>query len=301
MTITTFASMFTGLGGADIGAIQAGLTPLWGVENDPKIRLIAKANKLKKIYEDARYVDYSAVEPADWLHASPPCLNASAANPTGVETLHDTVLMAAVVRGVEATQPKVFSLENVPAYERFGCFQDLKEILRSQGYTVACTRLDARWYRIPQTRVRLVLIAKKGDQPVRWPSVSIHAQGWSSVIETAPQPEGKLSARMVKKLTSVAMPYMPFLASGWNYSRPLTIRLGDETAPTVTATMNRPSLLPWRITPDSQRPLTIVEMARLQSIPDSWKIPKTPTGFKAIGNAVPPAMMRELIGANIND
>jgi len=293
--------MFTGLGGADIGAIQAGLTPLWGVESDAKIRLITKANKLKKIHEDVRYVDYSAVEPADWLHASPPCLNASVANPTGEETLHDTILTAAILRAVEATQPKVFSLENVAAYEGFKCFGELVEVLRYSGYTVAYTRLDARWYGVPQTRVRLVLIAKKGEQLVRWPTVNDDIQGWATVVESAPQPEGKLSARMVKKLTSVAMPYKPFLASGWNYTRPLTTRLGDETAPTVTATMNRPSLLPWRITPDSQRPLTLREMARLQSIPDSWKIPKTPTGFKAIGNAVPPTMMQVLIEANSND
>ena len=37
-----FASLFTGLGGADIGAMQAGLTPIWGVEVDPNIANVAK-------------------------------------------------------------------------------------------------------------------------------------------------------------------------------------------------------------------------------------------------------------------
>jgi DNA (cytosine-5)-methyltransferase 1 len=33
----TFASLFSGGGGADIGALQAGYTPLWAVEYDATI------------------------------------------------------------------------------------------------------------------------------------------------------------------------------------------------------------------------------------------------------------------------
>lgn len=33
----TFASLFTGFGLSDVGAKQAGFTPIWGIENDMQI------------------------------------------------------------------------------------------------------------------------------------------------------------------------------------------------------------------------------------------------------------------------
>lgn len=42
--MTTFASLFTGGNGAGIGAKQAGLTDLWGVEHDDALATVARAN-----------------------------------------------------------------------------------------------------------------------------------------------------------------------------------------------------------------------------------------------------------------
>jgi len=50
--MSTFASLFTGGGGADIGAMQAGLCPVWGVEMDSRIAEHARANALHVICED---------------------------------------------------------------------------------------------------------------------------------------------------------------------------------------------------------------------------------------------------------
>jgi site-specific DNA-cytosine methylase len=43
----TFASLFTGGGGADLGALEAGLRPIWGIEHDPKIVRVAQTNGLE--------------------------------------------------------------------------------------------------------------------------------------------------------------------------------------------------------------------------------------------------------------
>lgn len=40
----TIATLFTGFGGVEVGAMNAGLRPLWGIENDPDIAVVANRN-----------------------------------------------------------------------------------------------------------------------------------------------------------------------------------------------------------------------------------------------------------------
>lgn len=71
MTIT--ASLFTGGGGFEIGAMLAGFTPTWGIEIRPDIAAVAEANipGLKVIVSDVAAVDYSTLPRPDHLHATP--------------------------------------------------------------------------------------------------------------------------------------------------------------------------------------------------------------------------------------
>ena len=86
--MTTFASLFSGGGGADIGAIQASYTPLWAVEYDTTIAEWHTRNlpDTRMIVAPVQDVDYSTLPRVDWLHASPPCINASSAKSDGGET-----------------------------------------------------------------------------------------------------------------------------------------------------------------------------------------------------------------------
>src|SRR3972149_297635 len=92
----TLASMFTGGGLFDIGAIAAGYTSIWGIEMDDKIAAVARLNDLPVITADVCKVDFSALERPDHLHASPPCPNFSVAKTNSKETERDLALAHAV-------------------------------------------------------------------------------------------------------------------------------------------------------------------------------------------------------------
>ena len=109
----TFATLFQGGGGADLGLSAVGLRHAWGVEYDPAIAAVAEANGFAPIVADVRNVDYASLPQVNWLHASPVCTRASNANPGATESDEDLSMADAVVRAIRAQQPQVFSLENV--------------------------------------------------------------------------------------------------------------------------------------------------------------------------------------------
>lgn len=163
--MTTFASMFTGGGGADYGASLAGFDHLWGVEYSADIASVAWLNGYPTIIGNVCDVDYNDLSRPDWLHASPPCINASVANTKMGETDLDMELAQAVCRAIVALKPDYFSLENVRGYATFKAYQAIKECLLANGYTYIDGILNAADYGTPQTRIRLFLVASRVSTP----------------------------------------------------------------------------------------------------------------------------------------
>lgn len=133
--MVTYGSLFTGFGGADIGAIDAGLTPLWGVEYDAKIAAVANGNLGDHIHTtnilDCDPADFAAV---DVLHASPPCPSFSAAKANGAETALDIALAQKVADFVTTLRPGIFTLENVWAYRNSKSWRLIEDALYGAGY-----------------------------------------------------------------------------------------------------------------------------------------------------------------------
>lgn len=161
-----FASLFTGFGGAELGAKLAGLSCIWGIENDPAIADVAQQNGLTVICADVCKVDYTQLERPDWLHMSTPCTRASIANEDRGETVLDLYLARACIRAIRTLQPDYVSLENVALYEHFRSFKRIVAALRTAGYRVIWDRLNTADYGVPQTRKRLIMIASRVDFPV---------------------------------------------------------------------------------------------------------------------------------------
>jgi DNA-cytosine methyltransferase len=165
----TSASLFTGGGGFEVGAMMAGYKPVWGVEIRPDIAAVAERNipGLKVIVADVAAVDYSALPRVDHLHASPSCKKASIANSEGGEYPEDIAAAEAVARAIKALRPTHFTLENVWGYRNFEAFKLIVRCLREQGYFVDWWHLNSADYAVPQTRQRLILIASLIQQPRR--------------------------------------------------------------------------------------------------------------------------------------
>jgi len=168
--VNTFASLFTGFGGADIGAFDAGFTPIWGVEFDPAIAEVAKLNGAHVLVDDVRRVNYAALPAPDLLHASPVCKNASIAKRDGGEAAEDIETAEAVIRAVNALKPRAFTLENVRGYREFQSFKNILAALHADGYAVAVDVLNSADYGVPQTRERLFVIARHDGKRPHFPA-----------------------------------------------------------------------------------------------------------------------------------
>lgn len=139
----TFASLFGGFGGVEIGAMAAGLKPSWSIECDPLIAEVAQANLGHKVYaRDVLDCDPHQFEAIDVLHASPVCTRMSLANPLAGETALDIQLAEKTAEFVKVLRPKVFTLENVWAYRNSVSWQKIENTLHEAGYWVVVEHVN---------------------------------------------------------------------------------------------------------------------------------------------------------------
>ena len=314
MSNLTFASLFTGGGGADLGAVQAGLKPIWGVEINPKIAVIAKRNlDHKMLLGDINYINYSKLSRPDWLHASPPCVNASTAN-NGKETQEDVELAQTICRAIETFEPEYFSLENVAGYLSFDAFDLIfKKVITKYRFSFKSV-LDCADYGIPQSRKRLFFVASNNDfslfqkLELQKKRVSWH-EAIADLIPTLP--EWELTKSQKQRLYK-SFPYdNPDLAIQNSGSRKdkngnpkNTIRLANEPIWTIRAMSGNVRVNPHQVTLiiDGKvlRP-SIQCYARWQGFPDDYQWSGDfKLDMKICGNAVPPKFFAQLIKEVIN-
>ena len=290
----TFATMFSGFGGADVGLMAAGLRPLWGVEYDADIAGVYRNNIGDHvIVDDVRNVDYSSLPHVDWLHASPSCVRASVANVDATESAEDTDAAQAVVRALLAHKPQVFTLENVWGYRNFSAFRLILDTIGSMGYFYDFEHVNAADFGVPQTRRRLILRATRGllpPMPAHVPWV-----GWyEAIADLMPTlPNSKLAPWQLARLRDGVKGTLLIDGKLGSESTNMTTRNDAEPCFTVTTSHNQRDMravLPHRVVAMTPRCL-----ARFQSFPDSYELPdKRSLAAKGIGNAVPPLLMQRI-------
>lgn len=190
-------SLFSGLGGLDIGLHQAGVDTLVCVENDAAAAQTLRINSNRHddeppeshISVDKRYpwwviekdirevtdteiIEAAGVERADvdFLVGGPPCQTFSRSNEgnrSGTETERGK-LFKEYSRILHTIQPSAFLFENVRGLESSNGGEDLKEILShlsGDTYRIDYRVLNAADYGVPQTRQRLLIIGTKSEEP----------------------------------------------------------------------------------------------------------------------------------------
>jgi DNA (cytosine-5)-methyltransferase 1 len=171
----TFASLFSGFGGADVAAIAAGCKEIWGVEYDNKIADVARLNGLNVITADILDCDPNDFERPDILHASPPCPNFSNAKTGGEETPHDIALADKVAEFITVLLPDFFTLENVFGYRNSQSWEIIARALLFHGYQFSYWHVCTADFGVPQTRRRMIVIARRdGIRPMLPPAT--HAE-----------------------------------------------------------------------------------------------------------------------------
>lgn len=154
----THGSLFSGIGGFELGAKRAGIKTIWNCEINPFCRKILK----KHFPETTQYTDITTLKNppyVDIISGGFPCQDISIANPKG-EGLNGkrSGLWKEMLRIICETRPHYVLIENSPELLRKG-FNTLLQNLSEAGYDAEWQCLQARNFNLPHKRERIFIIA----------------------------------------------------------------------------------------------------------------------------------------------
>ena len=311
--------LFAGAGGLAIGMEQAGFDSVLLNEIDKNACATLRKNRPEwNVLEgDISEIDFSKYkDTVDILSGGFPCQAFSyAGNKQGFEDARGTLFFE-YARAVKEINPKVIVAENVRGllkHDDGKTLETIKNIIDELGYELVDPRvLKAVFYRVPQKRERLLLIAIRKDLApgveFKWPSPYERIMTMKDALKKgdlydsdvplsdgqkypdrkseilAKVPEGGYWRDLPDDLQREYMMKSYFLGGG---KTGMARRLAwDE--PSLTLTCAPAQKQTERCHPSETRPLTVREYARIQTFPDDWEFcGSTSSQYKQIGNAVP--------------
>lgn len=160
-------SLFSGIGGIELGFKQAGFSVAWAVEKDTKCCETYRYNfgETNLIEADVRKINLSILQPIDILVAGFPCQSFSVAGKQrGFEDPRGHLFFE-VERFIKHFVPRVVFIENVAnlvEHDDGKTFNIIHNTLSSQGYFIRYRVLRASEYGgVPQIRDRTYIVAFK--------------------------------------------------------------------------------------------------------------------------------------------
>lgn len=296
MSRPTFVSLFSGGGGADIGARDAGFEITGALEREAKIAEWYEVNlKHKPIIDSIENVLPAQFDcRPDWLHASPPCQGDSVAR-FAIKSPHaDIDAGLEVCRFIEAWKPPYFTLENVTGYSRNKSLHAIENCLLGCGYWVRRVVLDASDYGVPQSRVRLWVIASRLGIPML-PAPSQKKMGWYAAIEDLiPTLKETSLARWQTREFAQQLPASCDLLAGGNSSSARRCKPSEPAMTMCKKSLPKIFFQSGKVLATNPRCA-----ADFQTFPRSYQLPENVHLAGAIiGNAVP-CKLAELIGKSL--
>lgn len=199
-------SLFSGLGGIDIGLHRAGIETLVTLDADEHAADSLKANSAQydtgmagenapynwevlnqDIYEISAedIIEAAGTDEIDFFVGGPPCQTFSRSNEGNREGTNADrgMLFDEYARLLEAIEPRAFIFENVRGLASANDGKDFK-IIKSEfediGYTLNDEVLNAADYGVPQTRKRLFIIGFREDEKPYFPDPT-HVEAKNSI------------------------------------------------------------------------------------------------------------------------
>ena len=169
-------SLFSGIGGLDLGLERAGMRVVWQVEIDAfRRRILARHWPDVGRHDDVRDCGYGEVSPqarqqqlrpVDLICGGFPCQDLSVAGRRAGLRAPRSGLFFEFARIVGEVRPAWFLLENVPGLLSSNGGDDFRiviDTLQGLGYGVAWRILDSRHFGVPQRRRRVYVVGHLGD------------------------------------------------------------------------------------------------------------------------------------------
>ena len=256
---TTFVSLYSGAGGLDFGFCEAGLRPVFAIDNDAAAveTYNASYKRLRDRFAHLRdhdhfcfaadvseHIDDLSPGCADLVIGGPPCQGFSVAgkmDPADPRSRHVWRFMEAV----ERVGPRGFVMENVKALavnRRWSTLlAELRECASEMGFQTRVLLLNAAHYGVPQTRERVFLVGTPPSSYLATPPATTANNPLTSRDALATLPAwGTPGNDMLcaAKVTPAKRPIMrrsPYAGMLFNGAgRPIRL---DAPAPTLPASM----------------------------------------------------------------
>ena len=224
----TVGSLFSGIGGLDLGLERAGMVVRWQVEIDPAcIRVLERHWPKVRRYGDIREINPAELEPVDLLCGGFPCQDVSVAGKRAGLAGRQSSLYWEFHRIASGLAPRWLVIENVPGLlssQKGRDFWTILDSLVELGYGVAWRILDAQYFGLAQRRKRVFVVGHLGEP-------------WSAPAKVLFEPESLPWYPPPRRKAGKAVASL--LASGAGTNRPAGIAsevdfLGAEVAPTLT-------------------------------------------------------------------
>lgn len=156
-------SLFSGIGGIDLGLERAGMKVAWQVEIDPWCRrVLAKHWPDVERFSDVKEVGAHNLTRVDVLAGGFPCQDISIAGRGGGITGARSGLWSEFARLIRVLRPKYVFVENVPALRTRGLGTVLADLAES-GYDAEWDGIPAAAVGAPHLRDRIWLVAARSE------------------------------------------------------------------------------------------------------------------------------------------
>lgn len=164
-------SLFSGVGGFDLGLIQAGHRFVWANDIDKdSVETYRKNIGAHIVHGDIADISSSDIPEADVVTGGFPCQGFSQANLLRSTLDNRNKLYVHFVRVLKDKKPKYFLAENVRGILSLGEGEVIKCIIsdfESVGYRTQCKLFNMADYGVPQTRFRVIIAGTRDDLPPR--------------------------------------------------------------------------------------------------------------------------------------
>lgn len=315
--------MFSGCGGSSLGYQRAGCKTILACDFNPAAIETYRLNfpETNTIIENIRNMNYDKIHTLtgikkgelDILDGSPPCTPFSMAgdreNTWGRSYKHSGEskiqrtddLFFEFIRLIEELMPKTFIAENVSGLIKGKAKIYYNEIVRQMkkiGYNIQSFLLNAKDFEVAQTRQRVIITGIRNDI-IPNPKAKLIPHKPISFIEAVRDlkiPEDEMvMARTIQGTQK--QPYLHYIKQGesfndyhpkqhwFNYCRASL----TKPCPTITTHSNE------IMHPLENRWLTVSELKRLSSFPDTFKFLSLNEGHIRIGNSVPPNLIKHVV------
>jgi DNA (cytosine-5)-methyltransferase 1 len=326
----TLVDLFAGCGAMTRGFVDSGrFTAIFAVESEPRAAATYAANFESATLKDAPIQDVLEFPKADVVIGGPPCQGFSTLNRGGDEVASRR-LWREYWRGLQASTPTTFVMENVPQILDSSEYAEFVELVEAAGeYRIDARVLNVADYGVPQRRMRAFVIGTKLES-FPWPKPT-HADPamkddrylpWQTFGEAVAglslEPDGKSWHRKRHPRPTSVTRYKAVPAGGNRFDMERSLDeegLGDLVPPcwrkhrkgsydvfgrlwtdrpatTIRTEFYKPEKGRY-LHPSEHRAITVREAARLMSIPDDFELPEDQSMTaiaRQIGNAVPTLM-----------